>query len=197
MMQRRSLLLLVAVFGILVVAVALQSNSPQAQQQPLQMLPTPSPEATVPSGTLLRIFPDLTVLDIQAIRLEDPLSGDQITLQRDSNGEWSAPDLDGELDTDAATAIARTIVLLPYERSINILSDTNMDDYGFGTQGQFLIQFVLTNQEGHGIIIGSEAESEPTYYALVDNRDEIFRIERGPIDFLNQFLKLPPVNLTK
>ena len=195
MMRQRSFLLLFVIFIGLGAAVALQSaNQPQPTPLPL---PTPSPEATIPQGTLLRIFPDLTVRDIQAIRLENPNTDQQLTLQRDSSGQWTAPDVEGELDTEAVTSIARTLVLLPYERSINIVSTTELADYGFGTRGQFLIQIVLANDEGHGIVIGSEVEGEPTYYALVDNRDEIFRIERGAIDFLIQFLNLPPINLTK
>jgi hypothetical protein len=193
MNNRRTLLALVVIFGVLVIIATLQGNPPAPG---LQSSPLPSPTAAIPQGTLLRVFPDITVLDIQAIRILNPVTGQTFTIQRGQAGQWYAPGIEGELDSSAASGIARTIVLLPYGRSINILATTNLDDYGFGETGQYLIQIILSNGEGHGIIIGAADASDPVYYALVDERDEIFRIERGPVDYLIQFLNSPPINLT-
>ncbi len=193
MMQRRNLLILSAVFALLLAVLLLQNASTPPVPPPLPLetqAPTPA------EALLLRVFPDLRVLDIQAIQLEDPQTGEELTLQRDASGQWTTPILEGELDTDMATSIARTIVLLPYGRSINILPDTDLNAYGFGETGQFLIQVILSNGEGHGVIVGALHESDPVYYALVDDRDEIFRLERGAIDFLIEMLKSDPIRLT-
>lgn len=192
MTGRKNLLALLVIFIILVVLVTLQ-DTPET----VVIIPTAEPVLTPTRPGLLRVFPDLTVLDIEAVRLENPVSGKTLTLQRDRSGQWTAPDLDGTLDTDAATTIARTLVLLPYGTSINILSSTRLEDYGFDTTPYLLIQIIKRDGGGHGIIIGDIDPDNPAYYALVDERDEIFRVERGAIDFLNQLLDLPPVNLTK
>lgn len=193
MMQRRNLLILGAVFVLLLAVLLLQNASAPPAPPPL---PLATQEPTPAEALLLRVFPDLRVLDIHAIQLENPQTGEELTLQRDTSGQWTAPNLEGEVDTNTATNIARTIVLLPYSRSINILPDTDLNDYGFGQTGQFLIQVLLSSGEGHGVIIGALDENDPVYYALVDDRDEIFRIERGPIDFLSEMLKSDPIRLT-
>ncbi|MBZ0294459.1 MAG: hypothetical protein K8L99_17985 [Anaerolineae bacterium] len=181
MTNRKTLLLMLIVFVGLAALVLVQNN----QEQP--PLPTPQPDVSVTATTpgLLRVFPELSVLDIQAIRLERPDADQTLTLQRDSNGQWTS---NSDIDPETATNIARTIVLMPYGNSINIVSTTDLSTYGFGETGHLLIQFVQMNGEGHGVIVGGVDPDYPVYYALVDERDEIFRIERGAVDFLDQFL---------
>ncbi len=195
MNPRRGLLVLALVFGFLMIILLFQESNAPALPPPI-IPPTSMPETTPTPLLLLRVFPDLTVLDIQAIRLENPETGAELTLQRDASGQWTSPGRPGQLDPEAATTIARTLVLLPYGRSINILTSTSLDDYGFGTAGQFLIQIIVKNGEGYGVIVGAADDVDPVYYALVDDRDEIFRLERGPVDFLIQMLNSPPINLT-
>lgn len=186
--------LLLITFLILAAAALLQTglNPPAAT-------PTPATEQTelpLMGGSLLRVFPDLAVLDIQAIRIENPAEGESFTISRDESGNWTAPDVEGQLDTNAASDIARTLVLLPYGRSINITASTDLSEYGFLPTPQFLISLVLANGAGHAIAIGELSESEPIYYALIDERDEILEVERGAVDFLVNFVDSPPVNLT-
>lgn len=185
MMKSKSPLLLLVVFIGLVVLVLIQNN--QQTQAPVT-LPTPQPDRALTPTTpgLIRLFPDLSVLDIQAIRLEKTDSDNALTLQRDSNGQWSS---NSSLDAETATDIARTIVLMPYGSSINIISTTDLNAFGFGETDHLLIQFIKINGEGHGIITGNTDPDYPVYYALVDERDEIYRIERGAIDFLYQFVR--------
>ena len=195
MNNRRVIPLLIGAFIVLAVAAALQTvlgnSTPPA--------PTLDPEQTespLASGTLLRIFPELAVLDIQAVRIENPTTDQSLTLVRDAEGNWTAPGLDGTLDESSASDIARTLVLLPYGRSLNIVADTELSEYGIAPNPAYLISAVLQNGDSHVIAVGKIADADPVYYALVDERDEIFEIERGAIDFLTNFLNSPPVNLT-
>ena len=194
MTNLRTFVLLLVIFVILAVMVVLQST----EEAPAA---TPAPEPTATSelqldGTLLRVFPELAVLDIQAMRLEDLTTNTQLTLARDDNGEWTAPELDGELDSEAVSGIARTFALLPYGRSINILNDTEFADFGLNPTGQLLFQILKRNGESHVIAVGNLTSSEASYYTLVDERDEIFEVQRGPIDFLRNHILSPPINLT-
>jgi hypothetical protein len=192
MKRSRTVLLLLVAFGVLAAAVAL-TGTPSPPPATL-----PAPTATLPllSGTLLRVFPDLAVLDIQAIRLENPVSDQMLTLARDGEGQWQAPGLDGELDAAQATSIARTFVLLPYARSINIVTGINLQDFGFSENPALLLQVLKRDGTSHVVAIGDLSTSGQAYYALVDQRDEIFQVERGPVDFLRTFIESPPIRLT-
>ena len=72
------------------------------------VVPTPTPAASPTPLGLLRVFPQMAVLDIQGIRLENPTTGDSFTIARDDSGNWTAPGQGGELDTQAASSIALT-----------------------------------------------------------------------------------------
>lgn len=192
MTNARTLIFFLALFVVLAAIVFLQENE---EAPPPPPTPTITPEFEF-QGTLLRVFPELAVLDIQAVRLEDLTTDSQLTLARDDEGQWTAPGLEGELDTSAASSIARTIVLLPYGRSINILNNTEFSDYGFNPAGQMQIQVLKLDGSSHVIAVGGLTDSEASYYTLVDERDEIFEVERGPVDFLRNHILSPPINLT-
>lgn len=185
----RTLVALLIIFVALAALITLQGE-PETTPIPLPTAtPPPQPQT---DGTLLRVFPDLAVLDMQAIRLENLTSGDRFTLVRNEQGHWTAPDSDGELNPDTASSIARTLALFPYTRSLNILSDTDFSDYGFKPSGQLLFQIVTADGGAHVIAVGDLTETELAYYTLVDNRDEIFQVERGPVEFLHNFIASAP-----
>ena len=93
----------------------------------------------------------------------------------------------------AASAIARTFALLPYGRSINIVADTDLSAYGFTETPHLLFQIILVDGGGHVIAVGGLTPDGSAYYALVDERDEIFLLERGPVDFLDGYIQSPPL----
>ena len=191
----RTLILLGVVFAGLVIFTILSGREPETQNT---IPPTPTePTETPPSGSLLRVFPDMRVLDIQAIRIDDPINDRNFTLVRDEQGNWTAPDLDAELDDEQVRNIARTIVLLPYARSINIVPETDFEDYGLTQTPRLLLQILNLDGASHVIAVGNLIDSERAYYALVNERDEIFQVERGAIDFLRNFVLSPPIRLTK
>lgn len=184
---------LLAIFAVLAALLLLQGSQP-----PPALPDTPTATATlavspVPTGTLLRVFPELAVRDIQAIRLENAAGEQSFTLSRGPDGLWTAPDAAGTLDTEAASAIARTFALLPYGRSINIAPDTDLSAYGFAETPRLLFQIVLTDGSGHAIAIGSLTPDGSAYFALVDERDEVYLLERGPVDFLDGYIQSPPL----
>ncbi len=197
MRNRITLLSLLLVFIILAVLTTLTGQQPtMPSTAPATAEAELTPEATFEAGSLLRIFPDLRVLDIQAIRLEDLSSGQQLTLARDDDGTWTAPDLEGTLDETAATNIARTLVLLPYARSINIVPDTEFETYDLAPTPRLMFQILKTDGSSHVIAVGGLLDSEAAYYTLVDERDEIFETERGAVDFLKNQIGTPPIRLT-
>ena len=198
MRSRGGVLILLVVFVGLALLVASQNASLPPAPEPVQFTETPQITGTpaLESGTLIRAFPDLTVLNIQAIRLQDLKNDKELTLSRDSDGNWIAPDLQGELDSEAVTNIARTLVLFPYARSINILQDTKFTDYGFDPDPQLMFHILQADGQTHTIAIGGLTATEEAYHALIDERDEIFQIERGPVEFLRKYIIAPPIRLT-
>lgn len=186
MRNRRTLFLFIIIFAALVIVAYLQTR------------PAPPPPATaVPTPFLERIFPELAVLDIQAIRLEDPADGRVFTISRGPTGEWTAPDSEGVLDAGAATQIARTIALLPYQRTLEITDETDLAEFGFDPNAQLFIQIVRMDGSANIVAVGGLTTSQVAYYSLVDEREELYLIESGPIRFLLDFLDTPPLNLTE
>lgn len=198
MNNRRSLSILLVIFVALAGLVLLTNQKPGTAPAPRTAaeVTEEATEGVALEGFLIRVFPDLAVLDIEAIRLEDLDENHELTLVRASDGSWTAPDLEGELDSEAASSIARTLALLPYARSINILPDTDFEDYGLAPRPRFLFQILKTDDTSHVIAVGSLIETGSAYYSLVDERDEIFQMERGPIDFLTNLIYPPPIRLT-
>ncbi len=195
MSRRGTLPILLVIFAALAVLVMLTSQQPVPITE-LEATVEATEENLLLEGSLIRLFPDLAVLDMEALRLEDLVNNHELTLVRASDGSWTAPNLEGELDVDAVSSIARTLALLPYGRSVNILTDTDFTDYGLAPRPRFLFQIIKTDDTSHVIAVGSLTEAGHAYYALVDERDEIFQVERGPIDFLTNLIYPAPIRLT-
>lgn len=174
---RKMLLVLGGVFVILLVITLIQNS----QQSDRDSLP------------FERVYPELTEADLQAIRLRSPDTNETFTISRALDGSWTATDHEGTLDQTAAATIARTIVLLPFDRTLAMVSDAALEEYGFFADGRLSIEIVLTDGQTHAVLVGSRAPSEVVYYGLVDDRAEIYLLYRGAIDFLSQQLRTPPV----
>jgi|FLYN01.1.fsa_nt_gi hypothetical protein len=184
MSSRRNLLILALVFIGLLALTLLQN-----QQLALDAAsPTP-----VPTGIYRRLFPQMAVLDIQAIRLENPATDKTFTISRASNGTWTAPDSELALDTEAATMIAQTIVLLPYESSITLTEDLDLAEYGFQSDPRLLIQVLLSNGNTHIVAVGDLTPSQAAFYALVDEQDAIYLLDGRAVSYLLTILESPPL----
>lgn len=197
-MNRRALLVLIIAFVVLVV-VALNQRDPF--RMPLaEPTATPLVQPTTNASEFLSGYQligerwGVTVDDLAAIRLRDPETTQTFALSRDSDGNWSAPDSEGTLNVTAAENIAKTVVLLPYERTIEVQSDTLLSDFGFIPDGIFSIEILLRGNQTHAVVIGGFTPSQASYYGLVDGKEEIYVFERRAIDFLLIQLKTPPIS---
>ena len=184
MRRQRSLILLGIAFVLMFAALVWQ----QREQEQQAAAPTP-----FPTPHLDRVFPELEVLAIQAVQLGVPGMERTLTLTRAEDGTWNAIGMDGELDAEAATAIARTLALLPYSQRFDIDDDTDLRQFGFRPAGDFFIQFITVFGDEHIVAVGEPSFEGPTYYALVDDRPQVYLLERGPVDFLVNHYMDPPV----
>lgn len=187
--NRRGLVVLLVIFmGLVGVYLLQQSQIDQAVDTALA--PTP----TIDIQDFL-LFPETSVVDIVAVTLREPNTNATFTIVRAADGTWTAPDETGTLDADAATLVARTIVLTPFERVIEVPDDASADysQYGFRPNGELFIQFLLTDETAHVVAVGGLTGDRAFYYALVDERPGVYLVPRGPIDFLIQTLINPPV----
>jgi hypothetical protein len=186
-MKRRGLLGMVAALVVLVVVAALQSR--------------PVPVSLVTGTTTVELLKflglelDMAVLDIVAVRVRNPQTGEGFSISRDAAGNWTAPDApDKTLDTEAARNIATAVVTLQYRDTLNITDQTSLSDFGFNANGGILsVEVLLNDQSSHVIAIGRIAPSEIGFYGLVDERAEIFLFERGAVDYLLTQLVKPPL----
>ncbi len=182
MTNRRVVFVFLIVFVILAVLTVLQNQE--------LAVPEVIPQ---PTGTFKRVFPEMAVLDIQAIQIANPNTGDSFTISRSDEGIWTAPGSDGTLDATQATAIARSVVLMPYERTLTVTDDTDLTEFGFNPNGLLFVGIVLVGGEQHVVAVGDLTATREEYYVLVDDRSEIYLVKRGPLDFLIQKFLEPPL----
>jgi hypothetical protein len=197
-MSRRTLFILLIAFVALVIIALFQTRKSSAPSGEATLDPSVQPTTNaaqfLSSYSLLGKTLGMTVEDISAIRLRDPDTQKAFILRRDSNGNWTAPDNPGTLDMATATNIAKTVVLLPYESTIEVKPDTSLADFGFQPDGIFGIDVILRTNITHAILIGNLNASGVSYYGLVDDKKVIYVMERRAIDFLLINLNKPPVS---
>lgn len=184
MNSRRTLLIFGGSFAALLVALVLQNialgrleNTPAANDTSYQ-----------------RTFPDIaSAADVQAVRLSDPTTAKMFTVAQQADGSWTAPDSNGTLRPEVGIRIATTIALLPYRQVIPTLDQQALTTYGFKPNPALLVQVVLKNGKGHIVAIGNLTPAQTSYYAIVDNAQGVYVLDRGPVDFLMVELRTPPV----
>jgi hypothetical protein len=181
-MNRRIMIILGLVFVALVVVTILQS-----QPKPIEIAPDER------FASFLGRDLNMTVLDIQAIRLRDPQTDQSFVISRDASGNWTAPNSEGSLDTVTASNIAKTVVVMPYQQSVIVTDATNLEQYGFQPNGILSIEVVLADGNGHVIAAGGLTPDGYQYYVLVDEQPRLYLIERGAVDYLLAQLVQPPL----
>lgn len=180
-MKNRGVLILIVIFIGLAVAVFLQNRSIENATTP-----TPTPRFT-------RVFPDLAVLDIQAIQIRDLRTEETFTISRTNEGIWSAPYINETLIEGAGTGIAQTVAFLPFTQEIPITDDLDPRDYGFDPFGYVFIEILLLNGEAHVVAIGNPLQTVGEFYLRVDDRPVIYTGIRQPYDDLAGLLDNPPL----
>lgn len=191
MKNRRTLIIFGVVFVALMGIAALQTEGIRRQ-----LFPEPSP--TPSFEDLPRVLRDFTVLDIRAVRIGSPFANVDFLISRDDNGAWTAPEADGDLQDDAGTLIARTMVLLPYDETIPITEDTDLEQFGFTDQNPYSLtaEVLLVDGTSHALFFGGLAPMQTGIYTVVDERDTIYLVEPRAVEFLRAQLRNPPINLT-
>ncbi len=196
-MNRRTLFILLVTFVALVVIAFLQTRpsfAPGAESTlDPSIQPTTNAEDFLSEYKLMGTTLGMSVDDITAIRLRDPESNQSFAISRDTTGKWISTDSQGSLDPTAADNIAKTVGLLPYEKTIEVTASTSLADFGFMPDGIFSIELLLRDGKTHAIVIGDLTASLQSYYGLVDDKTEIYVLERRAIDFLLIQLNKPPL----
>lgn len=184
-MKNRGLLILFAVFIALAAIIFLSDRGTIGGGN----------QATVPTAVFLRVYPDMAVLDILAIQLEDPVTGQTFAVARAQDGQWEGVGFSDPLNQELTSTIAASVVLLPYTRTIDLPTDGNLSQYGLGARPQFLVSVITADRQQHIVAVGNPLQSGPEFYALVDDREQLYVIQRSPIDYLAGFLSEPPLEV--
>ncbi len=182
-MSQRTLILLGLVFVILLGFTVLLRNQPP-------------PQPTIEDADVVyyTVFSDFTAVDIQAVRLQDPNSERALLLNRAPFGAWTTPEIIGTFDPQVGENIARTLEILPYSRTVEIGENATMADFGFAPNGLLLVQILLMNGDSHVIAVGGLTPTQDSYYALIDERPEVYVLQRAAVDFLQVQLFSSPIS---
>jgi hypothetical protein len=181
MKNNRLVLVFLAVFLLLAALLAYQESRPTQVDAP------------TPGERQAHVFPDLTLNSIQAIRLRSPETSESLILAREMGSAWTAPESSGTLNSTEADNIAKTMVLLPYNDTLAVKSNADLSAYGFTPNGVLSIQILLFNGDSHAVEVGYRNPTEDSYYALVDERPDLYLVERAAIDYLISRVKNPPI----
>lgn len=177
--------------GLLVILIALMAVAA------IQSLPRPDLESTAAISNDLRdaqlVFGTFTTEDMQALRIDDPLSEIDLILERGDEGEWrlvGAPN-NGYVDAVVADNIAKTVAFLPYTELVAGIFPEDYINYGLSAESVWLqIQVILKTGESYNIVLGGQvASADSGYYALVDDRETLYILDRGAVDYLNVYLR--------
>ena len=173
--ERKTLYSLMGLFASLGVLVFLQTR----------ILTPPSPTsnpASTPIVSLIRLY-DWSPDALQALSLE---VRDIAPLQLQRQGElWISPLSDQSINQQAVQDVAFTLSELPV---IDVFDGIEPDRYGeFGLSRVdylMIIQLVLQDGTPHALIVGQRTSDEQGYYAIVDDRPQVYVLGRGAIEFL-------------
>lgn len=187
MNNRRTLLVLLIVFGALVVILVIQSRTPASiiTQTPTPCLGENCSTAMPLAST--KIFPDWNINDVKAVRLQNPRTNDTLTFTRSADGQWVAAESEGVLNQDIADGMVQAAIGFGYTRVLEGIAEEQWEDYGLTVNfATLFIQIILTNDETHYVIIGGVVPTGESFYGLVDDDPEIYVLARegGAIDFI-------------
>ncbi len=141
-----------------------------------------------------RIFPDLSAIEVQAINLYDPNASTVMTLSLGTDGRWMEEGTGTVVDPQAVNRLAQTIVMLAYTQVTPLEADDDLAAYGFAPSGRLYVEFIELDGTNHAVAFGDLLpERDDGYYALVDDRQELYVIPRGAADFLISQLPTSPV----
>jgi hypothetical protein len=177
--------MLLVFVGLLIVAAATSNIRP-----PWVTSAIATEIATLARPSYPPIFPvpSMPVREIQAIRIQD--QADTFVMARGGNGEWTTPNLSGPLDPTRAYQLALTISIMGYIQTIP--NTNNPADFGFDLP-LMQIQILKSDQTTHGILIGAVTADGAGVYALIDDRPDVYVLDRSPLEYLFAVLDQQPI----
>jgi hypothetical protein len=167
--RRRRLLMFLAIIAAVILLGVLQA----------------APRGFVPDASDLLVFPDLAAIELSVINLYDPTTGLAITLSRGDDGRWIEEGSNTEFDPAYVNQLAQTIVMLAYDHVLPLGPDDDLAVYGFAPAGQLFVEFIEADGTQHAVAFGNLLpDRDAGYYALVDDRPQLYVIPRGAADYL-------------
>jgi hypothetical protein len=137
------------------------------------------------------VFQGISSADLQALRIDDPQSETDLILERKPDGGWRLVGYDDNaLDQTIAENIARTVAFMPFVEVVPSLPVDQYADYGLMPE-MFWLQIQAILKDGRELTIGVGAAAaipEGGYFAVVDDRPDIYVLNRGAVDFLYIYL---------
>lgn len=193
MNNRRGLILLAGLFGLLVFIALLQG---QGASESSSVIPIPSLAANASQ----RIFPDWEAEEARFVSLRDPHSEIALILARDAAGVWSIPDSDQEINQELAQGIVQTIAQLPYSQALSDVQPERYPEFGLAREDiVMLVEVIRENGQAHIVAVGGLTPDDAGHYAVVDDREAVYIIGRqpDPVAFLIYYLAESTKNDTK
>jgi hypothetical protein len=125
--------------------------------------------------------------NVVAVRLDDPINDIDMVINRVNTTQWQ---LQGEaveqINQETLNLIVKTVAYIPFTDILTDIPDTNLSNFALTEDLIWLqIQVILDNNDTHVIALGARVPTvDGGYYALVDERSEVFVLNRGAIDYL-------------
>lgn len=176
-MKRNSLFILMGMFLALVVVAAWQTSRVSP--------PLPAPTLVSAQDNPNRLFPAVTLEDIQAFSIRDPLTGATLSFQRDVSDEWESLEFGVTPDEATVDRLAFTIAVLP---SIGVIEDINVEqypDYGLTQTDAFLVIILISKSgEQRTLLLGDVTLDGLGHYALVDEQMSVSVVDARPVAYI-------------
>lgn len=199
MKSSRNILIMLVGFVVMAVLVAGPSGRLSAPtEQPAEpLIAELNPESGLISDEDIlnqlrevnRIFPGMDDENIAAINLLDPVSQVSLTLTRSDAG-WEDVDTGQILEDDLGYILSETVAILPFITIFDNVEPEQYPEFGLSRDLALLfINVIMSSGETHVVAIGDLSPDEVGHYALVDDRPDLYIVERAPIAYLAVILR--------
>lgn len=187
MKNRGGLILLAVIFFSLMVFTAIQLNRPRAINAPDAAPQLPRLDDL--ASNVNQIYSTWGVEDIQAVQLYSPLNQTTLTFNRTENG-WELPDINLAPDQDVIESLAQTVAMLPYSYQIQGVEPEQYPEFGLTQAGAVLfIRIIRKDDTLHMLAVGGLTPTQDGHYALVDDRQDVYVVDRNAVAFLLYYLR--------
>ncbi|QPC80701.1 hypothetical protein G4Y79_13365 [Phototrophicus methaneseepsis] len=181
MKQQRMLIILVVVFGMILLVGALQNT---ILSQPIA---TPTADASV---QITPVFEGWGVDNVYAIQIYDPVAQLGLTITRTNDDLWQLVEFGGLLTQEEGNLAAASVALFPVVRILEEIGTDRYDEFGL-TQDDLtmLVSVILKDGNEHSVAVGDLTANGDSFYALVDDRPNLYIVNEGPVSFFTVLLR--------